>query len=1003
MPRLFAVLLCIAVSPAAASTWLVGDMSDAGPHPRTCLVPDENDTVLARLGREPYRTQVARLVTLSGVEADLDDHEPYTELSKANAARAAAWLFFMDRTVDGSGDVVPFEDEAARDAMGEIAVTYLLAMYTESRADGLIDFIEDIFTAQELHLWAEALDLLLGADRDILGDERETVIQNVADLAADFYADHAIDNWILCRTLVNNHRTKSVAALGLAAIALNGETFAAAHDDGRYDPALWIDFAVRNTDFTLRDILTDPDGGYQEAGSYLGYSAIDHAAFLWAWHRYTGGASYEMTWDDPVSPYYVLGAVEPYTVPDMWSDEVIEATLLWGVRTQLPDGTFPPFDDCTPGSRLFYGAFVGEDFDHAGLFRWSWELGGQAAGGSTDVAPLILAAYDDTIVPTSPDEVGLDRHQVMPYAGQVIFRSSWDTDAVYAAMLCEHGRAAAVSQTRWGQFIDGAGGHEHPDGSSVMLYAHGEALIIDSGYLGWDDHTKVWAPQNHNLILVDGEGPALPVLSVPPFAEGSDGELTLSDFSVEGGWTAAGDGMTYLTAADAESDGIAFAQAVTGYHHLTPTTEVQRRMALLADQFVVLHDHVWVDDHDSHALTHTLHTHCGGTSGGVFESTDHGGTCTRDGARLAVAVLSPDVVSRTTREDVHDEYHWVELTHTVVETTVQTEGARPVEFLSVLPVEPSVDGAYDAVDLTVGECGDTCAAWSRDGLACEAWAAHMRDVLGPDGVAVVEAEAGAYCADDAALAGWFAGTPDDPAALLVLRVEFDDRGSASHWRAAVLNRTEGPELLRLVLPLVEDSQPDGACAWANDVASAWTVQVAAPAVVETSAQARAIVANLRLESVSLAEPAVVPLGTAALLDGTATCSALNTPLEYSWALETRPEISEAVLPAVAGAELTFEPDLPGLYRVALTVSSEGYEDRAVLAFEVEGESVIGDDDDSAAGGDDDDASGPGDAAAVAVLNRNPDGCDCALSPTATPGLAPMLILLAATWRRRAGR
>ena len=998
MPHLIAVLLCIAASPALASTWTVGAMTDAGPHPRTCLIPDEVDLVLSRLDREPYRTQVARLVTLSGAEVDLDDHDPYSELSKASAARAAAWLFFMDRTVDGGGDVVPFEDEAARDAMGEIAVTYLLAMYTESRAKGFIDFVEDIFTAQELHLWAEALDLLLGADRDILGEDRDLAIQNVADLTADFYADFAIDNWIACRTLVNNHRTKSMAAMGLAAIALNGENFEASHDDGRYDPALWIDFAVRNTDFTVRDILTDPDGGYQEAGSYLGYSAIDHAAFLWAWHRYTGGASYEMTWDEPVPPYYVLGAVDPYTVPDMWSDEVIEATLLWGVRTQLPDGTFPPFDDCTPGSRLFYGAFVSEDFANAELFRWAWEHNGQAAGGSTDVAPLILAAYDDSIEPLSPDEVGLDRHQVLPYAGQVIFRSSWETDAVYAAMLVEHGRAAGMSQTRWGQYIDGAGGHEHTDGTSVMLYANDEALIIDSGYLGWEDHEKVWTPQNHNLILVDGEGPALPVLSVPPFEEGPDGELALTDYSVEGGWTAAGDGLTYVTAADTEAEGIAFAQAATEYFHLTPPTDIQRRMALLADRFVVLHDRARVDDYDSHMLTHTLHTHCGGTSGGEFESTEHGATCSRAGARLTVAVLSPDTTSYSTREDVHDESHWQELTHTVLETTVEGD----TEFLTLLLVEPVVDGEHDAVDLTVGDCGDTCAAWTWAGGACEAWTSQLRSVVGPDGTVLVEALTGAYCADDAAAAGWFAGLGGDPSSVITLRVEFDEFGAASHWRASVMGQDADQATVEFDLPAVAGTQPDGACGWVDDGAGTWTVEVAAPAVVETAPEARAIVANLRLSSVAQDEPAVVPLGTLAILDASATCSSLNTPLEFAWELEARPEVSDRELPSEEGADISFSPDLPGLYRVAVTASAEDHEDRAVIAFEVEGEPWVGDDDDSAPGDDDDAMPGDDDDSAT-PQNTNPDGCDCSVIPAASSGLGPLMILLALASRRRGGR
>ena len=41
-------------------------------------------------------------------------------------------------------------------------------------------------------------------------------MQAVADLAADFYADFNITNWLYTRSLLNNHRTKSAGALGLA-------------------------------------------------------------------------------------------------------------------------------------------------------------------------------------------------------------------------------------------------------------------------------------------------------------------------------------------------------------------------------------------------------------------------------------------------------------------------------------------------------------------------------------------------------------------------------------------------------------------------------------------------------------------------------------------------------------------------------------------------------------------------------------------------------------------
>ena len=41
---------------------------------------------------------------------------------------------------------------------------------------------------------------------------------------------------------------------------------------------------------------------------------------------------------------------------------------------------------------------------------------------------------------------------------------------IYAALLAEHGTAAAWGQTRWGDWVDGAGGHEGLLPQEKILY-----------------------------------------------------------------------------------------------------------------------------------------------------------------------------------------------------------------------------------------------------------------------------------------------------------------------------------------------------------------------------------------------------------------------------------------------------------------------------------------------------------------------------------------------------
>jgi MYXO-CTERM domain-containing protein len=991
MHRLLCLVLLVAPAPAAAHTWTTGDMTDAGGRPRIVLAGDTGDEVRSRLEREPYASLLPRLVSLAGQEHDPDDHERYAEAAKAQTARAAAYLFCLDRTTDGSGAIVPFASDDERDAMGAVAATYLLSMYTESRAKGYIDFVEDIFTAQELHLWSETLDLLLGADRDALGDDRAQAIQNVADLAADFYADHALVNWLACRTLVNNHRSKSAAALGLAAIALNGEDFDTLEPDGRYDPWLWAAFAVRNIDLVLRDILTDADGGYMEGGSYLDYSAIDHVPFLWAWHRYTGGAALVVDFAESVGPFYVVGAAEPYEIPDLWADEMIEQQLLWAVRTMLPDRTQAPFDDCTPGARLTWGFYAHPDWQYAGLYRWAWEELGTPGGGSVDTAPLLLEAFDDTVPALTPEQAGVERHQVLPRAGQVVFRSSWQTDAVYTLLQCEHGPASAWAQTRWGQYIDGAAGHEHPDPLAVMLHAAGEPLIIDSGYLGWEDHDRVWDPTHHNLVLIDGEGPAMPFLSVPPMEVGPDGEVVLTDYTVEGGYVPAADGQAWMIAADVGAEGVAVAEATTRYDILVPATDWWRRSVFLADRYVVLFDRLapLVADGTSHTYTHTLHTNCGGDSGGEHTDTAHGATCAREGASLQIAVLSPGDEAHATREDVHDAGHWVERTHTVVETTVESDGG--VEYLTMLLPEPVVEGVPDAVDLEIVECAGACAAWAWEGLSCEAWTGASRALAAPDGSVVLDATSGAWCGDAAGLSGWFGGLSDGVA--LTLEMTFDEAGAAASWRAAVL--AQDGDSAELVLPRVSDVEPDGACDWELDD-DVWTLSTSAPAVIETAATARDVVASLWLDGFAHDEPLAVPVGEAVTLDATASCGASD----YVWSIDVQPEMSTLAQPDSAADQLVLQPALPGLYVVSVTAEDGAQADVAEIAFEVVGETTLdGDDDDSADPADDDDT-----ASEQPPDESGQDGCQCRSAPAARGTVALVAILgLAVAHRRRSGR
>ena len=55
--------------------------------------------------------------------------------------------------------------------------------------------------------------------------------------------------------------------------------------------------------------------------------------------------------------------------------------------------------------------------------------------------------------------------------------------------------------------------HEHIEPGSFLLDAHGEALVLDPGYLSFGEHGALLAPSDHNTVLVNGKGPRNPLTS----------------------------------------------------------------------------------------------------------------------------------------------------------------------------------------------------------------------------------------------------------------------------------------------------------------------------------------------------------------------------------------------------------------------------------------------------------------------------------------------------------
>lgn|GEM_PF-4434145 len=643
---LFSLLFIFVFAPEAEAYWSNGNGMDWESVPRIIYGPGDEAVIRERLSREPYKTLYTRLQSEAGQAYDLENHDVGPEQQKANISCSAAFIYAIDRQVSG-GSVVPFDSEDERLAYGRLSETLLANMYTLSRMQGFDNAGLDILTSQELVTYSTAYDTLRGAGYPF--QDEALVRENIVALASDFYKDWTYDLKGAMNAYNENHMSKSGSAMGVAAIVMNGYEPDPTDDlEGYKKPEEWIKFAVKRTEFIVLDALISRQGSYAEGPYYYSYTAINHEPFMRALNRYTGGSGID---------------VDGVHYDDLYTDPRNALVHDWLLRVRMPDGTAPAFDDGSPGGHYAWG--VMGDLPNSGLYNWAWQHLPQSwySGGSINQTAFTIAAYDDAVLPVSPDETGWSPTQILFDGGQAVFRQSWEADSMYLLVAAEHGKAAGWSQKKDYDIIEGTGGHDHNDPGHISLHAYGRPLLIDGGYLGWPNHDKVCKADNHNILLVDDKGPELPYLIPPTFDFDENGELVIVEGS-EGGWVPGDDGEAYIIDSFDGND-FEMARIRTRYFEKVPDTEWTRTVIFARQRYFVVYDEIEVLDGGSHTLTMQWHGNGGGTSGGTFDIS------TYNPVRWTYVDAGVDVFSYATGgfpayatdEKIHDAGGWAEKTH----------------------------------------------------------------------------------------------------------------------------------------------------------------------------------------------------------------------------------------------------------------------------------------------------------------------------------------------------
>jgi len=600
--------------------------------PRTLI--DSSDAAINlvrnRITIEPYDTIYAKVVTASDI--------PYSSCSmerdKARVCRCAAFRYLME-------DNIAYADKAKE---------YLLVADREYAAPG--DWIQKykniLWDSEIISMISIAYDCLKGNDYDF-GEDETTVRNQIKGVASSLYYDLIVDNsysnflywmWLNGFGEQINYGVKFASAMGMAAIVLNTET----SGNDWEQPQTWINYSMNKLHDQFHDYLVDEEGGWAEGAHYQGFSAFNFIPFAISHYNFVNGET------------ELYGSIN---LPPLLLDDQLDKNAEWGIRIRMPNGARPNFDDCFLNPYYFNGFLAGYlDND---LYAWDYIVSGrpyfvEASSGNLDVE--MICAYDNSYIGTT--EPDFSPTQFLPGSGQAVFRSGWDQDAVYMCLLGENGQARLGGRT-----------HEHPDNTSFIIYAYGELLAMDCGYIGWDYRDSVRFAENHSLILVDGDG--------PPAAGASTSEGT--DAFIENFF---------------DTDEFDYAEVSTNYQE----TDFRRCVAFIDNSYFVITD--FVDGLENHTYDWLLHGNGGGDTGNAFAPTANGSIYSVDDVDLNFFINSTEGETLSNYNDYHDNGTFNFLAeHTVTKASVSGEDVLFSSFL--IPSLATVkDITYNPINL--GTC-----------------------------------------------------------------------------------------------------------------------------------------------------------------------------------------------------------------------------------------------------------------------------------------------------------
>ncbi|WP_198172501.1 heparinase II/III domain-containing protein [Hymenobacter ginkgonis] len=601
-------------------------------YPRTLLKGQALEEVRASLAAPD------RLALYQGLWAEAQGVPPADNTSasgrraRATFAKNAAFVVLLGRQPDGAGGLAPLPADQRQALVAKVSS---LLENSNTTVEGLTQYTEWQWRSKELIDYLIAYDLLRGASEPAAALAASQA--RLQAFAGNLYLQSTKPLFTITfyNTVKNNHALMTAAALGMAAVVLNEAT----STDRNQQPANWAGVGLYTIDNVLwRDAQRQSDStqvaGYAEGPYYFKYAMLNCLPFFRAMGNFL---------PDNALPYTFGATTRRLRNP--YFDPKYTRLYDWVTAILQPDGRLPALADSYVDMGMPELALTGRR-DYVKPMYFSKlsgtsmaSLAAQLRDATVDMRAAWLAA---ALAPTAPNQPALT---VLPAAGSLVFRSGQDSLANYLHLYGRGGLAQA-----------NAGGHSQGDASSFILHAQGQLLALDAGYLSYDRRAEVGQATNHNLVLVDGAGPAI----------GTAGAASSAVAAIE---------HTFQTPQ------LAYGEVTTAYQKASIT----RKILFVRGTYYLLADAVSAAA--AHTYTWQLHGYGleGGTAAtGTFtnDQASQEATWQKNGVGLLAHVAAPGGATYTAATNKHEITYNTTENHTTL--LVQTAAAAQAQFLAVL-------------------------------------------------------------------------------------------------------------------------------------------------------------------------------------------------------------------------------------------------------------------------------------------------------------------------------